>query len=195
MVKVKICGISILSDAVTISALGADMLGFLTDPISPRFVKPEFLKIVKNQVPSPIVSVNVKSNLEEMLVRSANADILQVHRVLNQEELEMITSFQKKVILFVPISEKYLPYLKKAIDFTEMVLLDLERKEDRPNMELISKVLRDYPGLGVGGGITLSNVSSFVALEPGWIDVSRGVESYPGKKNLELVKKLLEVAK
>ena len=191
MTKVKSCGIATLDDAVDISRLGVDMLGFLEDPVSPRYVKPDFLRIVRDNVSVPLVSVNV---LRPLLVALKNpyADIVQIHRVLKEEELELLRSYFRKFILYVPSSERYLDYLRRVLDITNMVLLDLERKGDRPNFGFLAQVLRDYPGLGVGGGISPDNVHDFLKLEPGWLDISRGVEDYPGKKNLGKVRKILE---
>ncbi|AWR99998.1 phosphoribosylanthranilate isomerase [Metallosphaera hakonensis] len=190
MTKVKICGISTLDDALEISKMGVDMLGFLVDPVSPRYVKPEFINMVKSNVPSTLVSVNVVRPIEEML--TINSDLIQVHRVLKDDELERIRSSSNRFILYVPSSESYLSYLRKVLDVTHMVLLDLEKKSDRVNFQFLAKVLKDYPGLGVGGGITPENVGQFLELDPGWLDVSRGVEDFPGKKNLYKVRKLLE---
>ncbi|BCS94205.1 phosphoribosylanthranilate isomerase [Metallosphaera javensis (ex Sakai et al. 2022)] len=191
MTKIKICGIATLDDAVEISRLGVNMLGFLEDPVSPRYVKTQFLRIVRRSVSTPLVSVNVTRPLQ-VILENPYVDTVQVHRVLSEEELELAKSYSKKTILYVPSSERYLDYLRRVLDVTNMVLLDLERKGDRPNFDFLSKVLRDYPGLGVGGGISPDNVNDFLRLEPGWLDISRGVEDYPGKKNLSKVRKILE---
>ncbi|AEB94647.1 phosphoribosylanthranilate isomerase [Metallosphaera cuprina] len=191
MTKLKVCGIATLDDAIELAKLNVHMLGFVTDPISPRYVKFDFLNFLKS-LTLPLVSVNV-FNIREAIRRTPSNFLIQVHRILNDDEMDIMTTYERKFIMYVPMSERYLPYLEKALNLTGMVLLDLERKSDKPDLNFASKVLKDHPEVGIGGGINLDNVREFLKLEPGWIDVSRGVEDFPGKKNLNKVRKLLEV--
>ncbi|MCQ4345768.1 MAG: phosphoribosylanthranilate isomerase, partial [Sulfolobaceae archaeon] len=59
--KVKICGITHLEDAVMAKRLGSDMLGFVVQPGMLRYVKPEFLRLVKGEVDSPLVAVKLNT--------------------------------------------------------------------------------------------------------------------------------------
>jgi phosphoribosylanthranilate isomerase len=49
--------------------------------------------------------------------------------------------------------------------------------------------------LGIAGGINPSNIKDYVELNPAWIDISSGVESFPGKKDLDKVKIVIGVSK
>ncbi|EWG07024.1 MAG: N-(5 -phosphoribosyl)anthranilate isomerase [Candidatus Aramenus sulfurataquae] len=193
--KVKICGISTLLDIVSVSKTEVDFLGVVIDNVSPRFAKPEFVSFSKRISDKPIVAVKVKGSIETIVKEGGEADFIQIHRVLSEAELEELTTYNKKFILYVPGSAEYYKYVGKAYMYSDLVLLDSPRKGERLNLEYAKEVLRDYPDLGLAGGINEENVKQFVDLNPGWIDVSSGVEVYPGKKDLNKVKKIVGVAK
>jgi len=190
-VKLKICGVTNIEDAKAIADIGADFIGVITDPVSPRFVYRGFIDEVKRIVQIPIVEVIATSSISD--VATSRADYVQIHRVLADEELEALTTFSKKVILYVPASRSAIPYLLKVQKYSNLILFDSPKKGLRSDpLEL--KVLFDYyPDAGVGGGITLENIYEYLVLEPAWIDVSSGVEVYPGKKDNEKVKRFREV--
>jgi phosphoribosylanthranilate isomerase len=190
-VKLKICGITNLDDAKAVAAVGVDSIGVVTDPVSPRFVERKLIEDIKSVVRTPVVEVIVTSPVSK--VATSRADYVQIHRILSDEELEELTTLSKKVVLYVPALRNAIPYLLKVQKYTSLVLLDSPRKGVRSDpLEL--KILLDYhPDAGIGGGITLENVYEYLVLEPAWIDVSSGVEAYPGKKDIEKVKRLREV--
>jgi phosphoribosylanthranilate isomerase len=83
MVKVKICGITNLEDALVASRAGADALGFIFYKKSPRYINPaEARKIIK-RLPKFIKKVGVFVNAKEATVRritrDLKLDILQYH--------------------------------------------------------------------------------------------------------------------
>lgn len=194
MIKVKVCGIATWKDAIELNKLGVDYLGFLLDPVSPRFVKEEFLVLLKGELTRPTVSVMVNKGPKDVLtdLHRFVSDTFQFHRVLSPEELSLVPSLPRKPILYVPASRKFRSYLEEAFKVSNMILIDSERKGQPLDMSFVREVFREYSGLGIGGGIDVNNVREFLELDPEWIDVSRGVEDFPGKKNLEKVKRLLE---
>lgn len=191
-VKLKICGVASIDDAIEIDRIGVDFIGMVTDPISPRYVPEDIVAEVRKHVSTPVVSVKVRGSPAELA--NSFADYVQVHRVLSIDELEELASFNsKRFILYVPASLDYIDYLKKVQRYFDLVLFDSPAK-GRPSDPKVLKTLLDYhPGAGVAGGITLENVHLYLALEPGWIDVSSGVEVRPGKKDLDKVRRLREV--
>uniref|UniRef100_A0A7J3ZJS1 N-(5'-phosphoribosyl)anthranilate isomerase n=1 Tax=Fervidicoccus fontis TaxID=683846 RepID=A0A7J3ZJS1_9CREN len=190
-VKLKVCGVARIDDARAVADVGVDFIGVITDPVSPRSVNREFVEEVKRAVSTPVVEVIVTFHVSACA--TSKADYVQIHRVLTDEELEILTTFGKKTILYVPASRSALPYLLKAQMYTDLILFDSPKKGLRSDpLEL--KLLLDYhPDAGIGGGITVENVYDYLVLEPGWIDVSSGVEVYPGKKDIEKVRRLREV--
>ena len=174
----------------------ADFIGIITDPISPRFVKPEFINIIKPLVDKPIVNVKVNGKIEN-IVRESNTDYIQIHRVLTIEELESILSYgEKKFILYVPSSPKYEEYFNLIVKKTnQLILIDSEKKGEKVNLEVASKWVKEYEKVGIGGGITPENVEEFLKLEPYWLDISSGIEKFKAKKDPVKMIKIAEKVK
>lgn len=193
-IKLKICGIATLKDLEEISKLNVDFLGIVGDKISKRYVSKEFLTLARKVSIKPLVYVKVNGNLNDLFKEAEGADYLQIHRVLTEKELEELTTFSKRFILYVPAEESYLPYLRKVIDITNMVLLDSPKKGVNLDFNFARKILSEY-SIGIGGGINISNIEKFIQLNPKWIDISSGVEIFPGKKNLELIRQIIDKVK
>ncbi|BFI74191.1 phosphoribosylanthranilate isomerase [Sulfurisphaera ohwakuensis] len=194
MIKIKFCGISHIEDAIVASNY-ADLIGVVTDPISPRFVKPEFIDIVKNFVNKPVVNVKVKGKIND-IVNESKADYVQIHRVLDMEEIEDILSYNKKFILYVPSSEKYYSYFKTIVNKTNhLILIDSEKKGEKVNLEVSKIWIKEYDKVGIGGGITLNNIEEFLSLNPYWIDISSGIEKYKSKKDHDKMIRIVEKVK
>ncbi|BAK54491.1 phosphoribosylanthranilate isomerase [Sulfurisphaera tokodaii] len=194
MIKIKFCGISHIEDAIVASNY-ADLIGVVTDPISPRFVKPEFIDIVKNFVNKPVVNVKVKGKIND-IVNESKAEYVQIHRVLDMEEIEDILSYNKKFILYVPSSEKYYSYFKTIVNKTNhLILIDSEKKGEKVNLEVSKIWIKEYDKVGIGGGITLNNIEEFLSLNPYWIDISSGIEKYKSKKDHDKMIRIAEKVK
>jgi len=194
LIKIKFCGISHIEDAIVASNY-ADLIGVVTDPISPRFVKPEFIDIVKNFVNKPVVNVKVKGKIND-IVNESKAEYVQIHRVLDMEEIEDILSYNKKFILYVPSSEKYYSYFKTIVNKTNhLILIDSEKKGEKVNLEVSKIWIKEYDKVGIGGGITLNNIEEFLSLNPYWIDISSGIEKYKSKKDHDKMIRIAEKVK
>lgn len=195
-IKLKICGNSTISDIIQLSSLDIDYIGIITDPISIRYVKPEFLSIVKKYTNKPIVNVKVNVNIRELDIELENVDYLQLHRVLSDYEIELLKSYNThKIILYVPASMRYKKYLEKVIGLADMILVDSAKKGESVDLNVVKEFLKDYPNLGVAGKIGLDNINDFVNLNPKWIDISSSIEIFPGKKSIEKVNKIIKMVK
>jgi len=201
MVKLKICGNATFSDIIELSKYNEiDYIGVVIEENSPRFVKPEFIKIIKNYVQKPIVSVKVRGSIKEILEAGKSADYIQIHRVLQDHELFELISYniKKRLILYVPCNILYKNYLNKLIQLDFKILIDSPVKgkgiEISAIKELIGNKINDER-IGIAGKISIENIESFLKLEPGWIDVASSVESYPGKKDMNKVRELIKAVK
>ncbi len=180
---------------IEISNMNVDMLGIVGEKSSPRFAKSEFLEIVRHFSAKPIVYVRASGRIYDIIKDGEYADIIQIHRVLEDNELDELTTYNKKFILYVPGDEKYEKYIDKAYKITSLVLLDSPRKGEKLSLYYAKKVLNNHPDLGIAGGINPSNIKNYIELNPAWIDISSGVESFPGKKDLDKIKIVVGVVK
>jgi phosphoribosylanthranilate isomerase len=193
--KVKICGITNYEDAKLACDAGADALGFVTYPKSPRFIAPEDInKIVKKLPPfitKTVLFVNADSNYVNEVMKYTGANLAQIHfeadeRFFNELEFPFIRVIRAKERKEI---EKY-PGVYKIVDAFvpefggsgKRVALDWF--ENRDNSKII-----------LAGGLTPENVFEVARYGFYGVDVSSGVESVPGKKDKRKVRKFIELAK
>lgn len=191
-IKLKICGIKSLQNAIDVSRMGVDFIGFVAEPSSPRYVPEDVISEAKKLIETtPIVYVKASGSIEDMVKNSA--DFIQIHRVLEDRELDTLQTYNRKFILYVPASLDYIGYLRKVQRYSDYVLFDSPTKGVRSDPRILKTLLDYHSDAGVAGGITIDNVYEYLQLEPGWIDVSSGVEVAPGIKDLNKVRILKEV--
>ncbi|WP_158613725.1 phosphoribosylanthranilate isomerase [Sulfodiicoccus acidiphilus] len=189
----KICGLTRIEDAL--AARGADMLGVVLEPSSPRVGSLTLLRDIKSEVKVPAVAVRVSGSLEEMFDLARDADYLQIHRVLTNDELEALSSYEKRKILYVPADLKFLNYLKNACERGDLVLVDSPSKTSATDLKVAAVMLSECSKAGLAGGIGLDNLDSYLKLQPYFLDVSRGVEISPGVKDHRKLRELIRRVK
>lgn len=195
MLRIKICGLTTPQDAAAAVELGADALGFNFFSGSKRYVRPERAGAWIAGLPGDVQKVGILVNptWEEAMAAAAVAGItaLQLH---GAETPEFCRRLKEKGIRFekaVPVSGS--ESLAVVPDFhTSTLLLDsggagefggsgrtfpwsLARDfvQERPEMRVI-----------LAGGLTPENVVEAVAIvRPFGVDVTSGVESFPGRKD------------
>ncbi|MBU0533760.1 MAG: phosphoribosylanthranilate isomerase [Candidatus Omnitrophica bacterium] len=188
MTKIKICGITNLEDALFAASLGVDALGFVFAKSKRRITAVDASQII-DELPQSVLKIGVFVNEEEQRVR----EILQVCRLNmiqfhGDESPEYILKFREEVIKSFRIenenSLKDIPKYK-AIAY----LLDTYSKEsyggtgETFNWDLAVKAKKFGPII-LAGGLTPDNVVEAIKkVQPYGVDVSSGVESYPGKKD------------
>lgn len=201
-VKVKICGITNIEDAKAAIDCGADAIGFIFYKKSPRYVSPEEAAKIRAIV-HPLISVVgvfVDSSCEEIkrTIDEVRLDLVQLH---GNEPLEFCRLFQSRVIKAFRIeNESALDICKKYSGITW--LLDAFK----PNLPGGTGAVFDWniarkakllnPNIILSGGLTEENVSDAIrAVQPIAVDVSSGVEIFPGKKDHLKIKRFIYAAK
>ncbi len=199
--KIKICGITNLADAGRAIGCGADMLGFVFYPKSPRYIEPEAAAAITAEVPPTIelVGVFVNEPVERLIEvgRCARLTTLQLHGNEPPELLPELLDF--RVI--------------KALSITSED--DLSRLSQYPGAQmLVDTPCEEWGGSGktgdwalarkaaaiepilLAGGLTPENVADAVRrVQPFGIDASSGVELTKGRKDHEKVQRLIENAR
>jgi phosphoribosylanthranilate isomerase len=202
MVKVKICGITNLEDAMAAVDFGADALGFVFFRKSPRHIAPTEAAAIIRYLPAFIQSVGVfvdeTAETIERTIASCCIDIIQMH---GSEPPEKCRS-SRRVIKAIRI--KNLDSLAPLAGYRDMVsafLLDAYASDalggtGRVFNWDIAVEAKQFGNVILAGGLTPENVSEAVRhVRPYAVDVSSGVEQAKGKKDLAKMRLFIERAK
>jgi phosphoribosylanthranilate isomerase len=201
-VKVKICGLTNLDDALDAVELGADYLGFNFYPASPRCLSEETAMEIFEEIPTNISKVGVFVNepIAEVLDKAIRLqlDILQFHGDETPEELNPIgrpwyKAFRLKDASVLAEIPKYEcdwilvdAYSEKAYGGTGITAhWDLVREASRFGKKII-----------LAGGLNEENVAMAVAtVKPFMVDVASGLEISPRKKDRHKMELFIQRAK
>ncbi len=206
MTKVKICGITNLEDALLSVQLGADALGFNFYPESPRYVSPEQIRVILERLPVNILTIGVFVDADidtiKTIVHTTGLAAVQLHGSENAEFAKKLReNIDVPVIKAFRVSNAF-----KAEDVSQFdvdaILLDAYS----PNLhggtgetfdwEIANQVREIFPKIYLAGGLSSDNVRQAIdEVAPFAVDVCSSVESSPGKKDPELLKRFIAEAK
>lgn len=203
--KVKICGITSLADALVAIDAGADALGFVFWEKSPRYIDPADAAHITSELAPFVKTVGVFVNEAPDIIRdtieAAGIDCVQLHGDETPEDAEEVARVTgapviKAIRVGGPGSLKALESYKVSA-----LLLDTYRKGTPGGTgETFDWTLAiEAKAAGriiLSGGLTPHNVAKAVAtVRPYAVDVSSGVESAPGKKDADKVRMFIEEAR
>ncbi|WP_138504309.1 phosphoribosylanthranilate isomerase [Nostoc sp. PA-18-2419] len=203
--RVKICGITQPEQSIAIASLGATALGFICVPTSPRYVTTSKIRALVAQLPENIDKIGVFANIllgeiKQIVVdcgltgvqlhgdespafcyrlRQAlpKIEILKAFRIRNFEHLQTTTDYLQYVdtLLLDAYHPQQLGGTGKTLDWTML-------QQFNPNCPWF-----------LAGGLTADNiVQALSQVNPSGIDLSSGLESAPGDKDLDKVALLFE---
>jgi len=202
-VKVKICGITNLEDALASVRSGSDALGFVFYRKSPRYITPRAARAIIRRLPKRIAKIGVFVDAPEKSIKKiakfCSLDVLQFH---GQESPEFCKRFKgyKVVKAFRVKDGRELKNILHYNTFAYLFDTFVKTKAGGSGKQFDWKLIRDVRGLNrsifVSGGLNENNVKRAIAIaQPDWVDVSSGVEIKPGKKNHAKVKRFISAAK
>lgn len=201
-VRVKICGITNPDDAKAAIDFGADAIGFVFFPESPRHVSAEDAAEIINKLPSFIttvgVFVNEALNHVEEIIATTGIDVIQLH---GEEPPEMCTVSRRIIKAFRIQTIKSLDALMHYKDRVTAFLLDTYTPDMLGGTGRIfnwdvAVYAKQFGDIILAGGLTPENVADAVRhVRPYAVDVSSGVESGKGKKDHKKMKLFIEKAK
>lgn len=193
--RVKICGITSLEDAFYAIDSGADALGFVFYPQSPRYITPENASEIIKNLPPFIEKVALFVNETAQHIRSVclstGCTLAQIHfdvsepffETLGFPSLRVIRAQCKKDIL------QYSDHYRLIDAYCE----GYGGSGKRLNIEWFENV--DCSKIILAGGLDSSNVASLKSYGFYGVDVSSGVEASKGKKDPLLVQSFIQKAK
>ena len=205
--RIKICGITSLEDAFLAIDAGADALGFIFAPGTPRYVGDRTdIEEILQAIPPFVERVGVCMDISAAAsLRGRSIDAIQLYfPVACGEELLKTASFIGKHLLpaFRIRGEESFPEIEYAISHFQpsAILLDAFHPGSPGgsgmvfNWELAreAKVRFNTP-VALAGGLTPDNVAQAVrSVNPYAVDVSSGVESAPGIKDRYKIQSFIE---
>lgn len=201
MIKVKICGITNLDDAIAACEFGADALGFIFYKESPRYIDPSRAGEIIKKLPPLVKSAGVFVNLDEPSIRRiievTGIGILQLH---GEEPPEFCALFSRPVVKAIRI--KGSDSLPQLLTYNvSAFLLDSYSKTAHGgtgkgfDLDIAIEAKR-YGRIILSGGLTPDNIVDAVErVRPYAVDVSSGVEASKGKKDHEKMRLFIERAK
>ena len=201
MVRVKICGITNLEDALCAVEHGTDALGFIFHPRSPRYVSPgqasEIIRALPPFVAPVGVFVNEARDRLEATVASAGLRVIQLH---GDEPPEACLGHSVPVIRALRVGQRFDLASLKAYP-VDTFLLDTQVKGayggtgETFDWE-VARVVASRVRVVLAGGLSPDNVAEAIRVaRPYAVDAISGVEAEPGRKDHEKLAAFLGAAK
>jgi len=189
-VRVKICGITRAEDARLAADLGADAIGFVFWPRSPRAVAAEEAGRIAAELP-PLVTrvgvfVNAAPEAVQRTVRDVGLDVVQLH---GDESAAAYAAVGARLVKAVRLAGAADLDVAALVPPNVTVMVDAIDRDwrggtgERANWTLASELACRRP-IWLAGGLTAGNVGEAIRrVRPSAVDVSSGVESAPGVKD------------
>lgn len=204
-VFVKVCGITTVEDALLAADAGADAVGFVFWPGSPRVVSLEDAREIAAALPALVSRVGVFVDAPPAEVaRAAEAVGLDVVQLHGEESAEACRLAPRRAIKALRVGPGFRP--EAALVYRGAaagVLLDTRDDGGRPGGTgrrfdwSVARALRsELPFLGLAGGLNAENVAGAIEqVGPDLVDVASGVESTPGRKDAGKLRAFVEAVR
>ena len=208
MAKVKICGVTNLEDALIVTNIGADFVGFNFYPASPRKISEKLCKEIVQKLPPFIlpVGVFVDEELENLkkTAKKCSLKMIQLHgsespeyckQVFDETSIPVMKAFRIE-------NESSIEAIKPYLEAVNYLLLDAYVPGEPGgtgesfNWELAVRIKDLNKPFFLAGGLTPENVSEAISkVQPFGVDVASGVERLPRRKDYDKVNKFVRRAR
>ena len=199
--KIKICGITNLTDARLALELGADVLGFNFYRPSPRYIDPaEAARIIDSLPAAAAVSTSgifVQAGVAgvKQVLQICPLDIVQLHSDETADECEQIAALGVGIIKAFRVKQP--ADVEQAREYTvDYILLDAFREDlyggtgRRFDWSWVTRSSGRRQKIFLAGGISPDNITQALAVGTYGVDLCSGVETRPGVKDPAKMKKL-----
>jgi len=207
---VKICGLSTRETLDAALEAGADMVGFVFFPPSPRHLAferaRELGEEVRQRAAKVALTVDADDATFEGIVEALGPDILQLHgHETPARVMEVKRKFGRAVMKVLPVERASdLAALPDYIGVADRILFDARAPKGatRPgglgavfDWQLLTDLDLKLPFM-VSGGLHAGNVAEAVRItRAGGVDVSSGVERAPGVKDIDMIRDFIRAAR
>jgi len=208
-IRVKICGLSTPEAVAAAVEAGAAYVGFVFFPKSPRNVSLDLARDLAVEVPPGVAKVALTVDADDALIRALAArvplDMIQLHGHETPDRVREVRAMTGlPVMKALGIADKAdLAAIDDYAGVADQILIDAKPPKDGVlpggnglafDWRLISNRRWAGPWM-LAGGLTPDNVAEAIALTGArQVDVSSGVESAPGVKDLDLIRAFIRAA-
>ena len=198
MTEIKICGITRLEDALCAAACGADAVGFIFHPASPRYIAPERVRAIISELPRGIVKVGVFVNRPaqdvQRTVEACGLDLIQLH---GDEPPDYCSLFGARRVIKA-VSPQTPEEIGRLAAYRVRAFLADARDAGRyggtgkrVDWNLAAKLGKLHP-LILAGGLDSENIeAALAAVAPQAVDINSGCELAPGIKDHNRMRRII----
>lgn len=207
-IRIKVCGITRLQDALCAVENGADALGFIFYRKSARYIDPEEAQLIIEQLPPfvDVVGVFVDKEREEVeeIIRYCRLGYVQLHGEESAKYIERLVRFSSpcEVIKAVRVGEhstsddfeSYIPHVKAfLLDTYDKDMVGGTGKSF--DWSVIPRLVLRKPYILAGGLDPLNITAALQEVHPYGVDVNSGVEVAPGIKDHQLIREFIKTVR
>jgi phosphoribosylanthranilate isomerase len=208
MASAKICGLSTPDTLAAAIAGGASHVGFVFFPPSPRNVTPDQAAALAMRVPSHVAKVGVFVDPDDALldaaITAARLDAIQLHKISPTRTAAIRARTRREVWAAIPIKTRAdLDMGRSYAGAADRLLYDAKTPDDsalpggmglRFDWALLDGAQHPLPW-ALSGGLTPDNIAEAIGRTGArLVDVSSGVESAPGVKDVDKIAAFLKAA-
>ena len=181
--RVKICGITNLQDALNAINAGANALGFVFYANSPRYITPFKAKEIVEKLPPFVQTVGLFVNENEDFINEVcNESKMQLVQIIDDNEILNYELLKIKSIKVIRVkSQKDLKNLNKDYYLLDAFVDGFGGEGKRVALEWFENI--DCSKFILAGGLTSNNLKEINGYGFYGVDVSSGVEESKGKKS------------
>ena len=196
--RVKICGITNLQDAIDAINAGADALGFVFYSKSPRYIEPLKAKEIVEKLPPFVQTVGLFVNEnEDFINKVCQKSKMQLVQIIDDNELLNYDLLQMKYIKVLRVKlQEDLKNLSSDYYLVDAFVEGFGGEGKRVALEWFEDI--DCSKFILAGGLTSNNLKEIDGYGFYGVDVSSGVEESKGKKSkqkmIDFVKEANEIA-
>ena len=205
--QIKVCGVSTPSSIDAAAAGGASHVGFVSFDPSPRHLPPDRMIALAARVPRHMARVAVVVDpVDELLAEVApHVDAIQLHRTTPARTAAIRARWGRETWVALAIRTRVdLDGASTYVDAADRLLYDAKTPEDavlpggmglRFDWSLLAGFRHPLPW-ALSGGLDADNVAEAIArTDASLVDVSSGVESAPGVKDVDKIAAFLQSAR
>jgi len=195
--RVKICGITNLQDALDAINAGANALGFVFYPKSLRYINAFEAKQIVEKIPPFVQTVGLFVNENETFIDEVCSDAkMQLAQIIDDNEIVNYDLLNTKYVKVIRAnSAKDIKNLNKEYYLVDAFVDSFGGEGKRVALEWFEDI--DCSKLILAGGLTSKNLKELNGFGFYGVDVSSGVEATKGKKDrqkmIDFVKEANEI--